>query len=82
MKKGRGKDHKWRFVKYKGNSAICAQCHCGFTYSCCREVREGNNGFKIEPAPEKLYPFCPMCGSKKKTYNDKVKSIDKFIFEL
>ena len=35
MNKGRGKDHVWQFVKYKFDTAIYAQCSCGFHYACC-----------------------------------------------
>lgn len=32
MKKGRKKDHIWRFVKYLGDAAIYAKCSCGYRY--------------------------------------------------
>ena len=74
MKKGRKKDHKWRFVKYKGNLAIYAHCSCGFEYDCSKN--ESDKGFKIVIAPEKLYNYCLICGSKKTHYEEEIKVVD------
>lgn len=79
MKKGRRKNHNWDFVRYKGDTCIYAKCKCGFTYSCCNYDKD--YVFKLVPAVEKLYPYCPICGSKKTTYNDEVKYIERFRFE-
>ena len=75
-KQGRLKDHNWSFIKYKGDTAIYARCSCGFEYACCNASAEG--GYHVTPAPEKLYPYCPYCGSKKKWYTDEVKKINKY----
>ena len=34
-----------------------------------------------EPAPEKLYNYCPICGSRKTKYDTEVKKIDAFPWE-
>ena len=68
MKKMKQKDHIWRFVKCNGDVVIYARCGCGFKYSCCENIAEV--GFKVAPAPNELYPYCPLCGSKKTKYID------------
>jgi hypothetical protein len=73
MKKGRKKDHVWKFIKYKGDMAIYAQCRCGFSYECYKQ-----NGLTFIPDPYRLYPYCPVCGSRKKRYNPEVVKVDKF----
>lgn len=70
MKKGRRKDHKWIFVKYEGDMCIYAKCKCGFIYPCDKETGIGLNR---EPAIEKLYLYCPLCGSSKKYYDEDIK---------
>ncbi len=93
MKKGRRKDHIWRFVKYLGDAAIYAKCSCGFRYRCDK----GINGSPIgrdpdanglyycpicrEPDANKLYYYCPICGSRKTRYIEKVERINKYSFE-
>lgn len=79
MKKGRKKDHIWRFVKYLGDAAIYAKCSCGFKYRCDK----GINGSPIgrEPDVNKLYYYCPICGSRKTRYIEKVERINKYSFE-
>lgn len=79
MKKGRKKDHIWRFVKYLGDAAIYAKCSCGFRYRCDK----GINGSPIsrEPDVNKLYYYCPICGSRKTRYIEKVERINKYSFE-
>lgn len=79
MKKGRRKDHNWVFVRYKGDLAIYAKCSCGFHYSCCHNKRE--MGLLMVPAPDLLYPYCPICGSRKTTYDDEVRKIDHYVWE-
>ena len=73
-RKGRSIDHLWTFIKYKHDAAIYARCSCGFVYSCCKHVDEP--GLKIVIAPEKLYPYCPWCGARKKRYDEEVKRVD------
>lgn len=79
MKKGRKKDHIWRFVKYLGDAAIYAKCSCGFRYRCDK----GINGSPIvrEPDANRLYYYCPICGSRKTRYIEKVERINKYSFE-
>ena len=79
MKKGRKKDHVWQFVRYKFDTAIYARCSCGFRYSCCKDIAE--IGLKIVPAPEKLYPYCPICGARKTKYIDDVIKLDMYPWE-
>lgn len=79
MKKGRRKDHIWRFVKYLGDAAIYAKCSCGFRYRCDK----GINGSSIgrEPDANGLYYYCQICGSRKTKYIEKVERINKYSFE-
>ena len=65
MKKGRKKDHVWKFYKYKGDMAIYAQCSCGFKYGC-------NKSFEQKYILDKLYPYCPYCGSRKTRYSKEI----------
>ena len=74
-RKGRSIDHLWTFIKYKYDVSIYAHCSCGFRYSCCKNIAE-NPGLKIVIAPEKLYPYCPWCGARKKRYDEEVKRVD------
>lgn len=68
------KKHKsWKFVKYKGDIAIYAKCKCGFSYPCYNNDPIGS--FNIVPDINQLYPFCPICGSKKKIYIEGVESL-------
>lgn len=76
MRKGRKKDHVWQFAKYKGDIGIYATCSCGFLYSCCENINEV--GVKMIPSIEKLYPYCPCCGSRKTKYTEEVKKIDRY----
>lgn len=78
MKKGRRKDHIWQFVKYKGDVAFYAKCRCGFRYPCYAST---TTPFRIKIAPDKLYPYCPLCGSRKTRYIDDVLKIDKYPWE-
>ena len=77
MNKGRRKDHIWQFVKYKGDTAYYTKCSCGFRYPCYTNI----NIFQLKPCPEKLYRYCPFCGSRKTRYIDEIKYIDKYIWE-
>lgn len=78
MKKGRRKDHLWQFVKYKGDAAFYARCSCGFYYACYKNVV---GQLSLEPDPEQLYNYCPLCGSRKIRYTETVKKIDKYSWE-
>ena len=80
MKKGRKKDHIWQFVKYKGDIAYYAKCSCGFRYSCYKE-HSAEHRLPLEIAPEKLYNYCPLCGSRKTRYIDEIEYMDKYMWE-
>ena len=80
MKKGRRKDHVWRFVKYLGDIAYYARCSCGFRYACYKEHSKEQQ-FPLEIAPEKLYNYCPICGSRKTRYIEEITKIDKYPWE-
>ena len=75
MKNGRRRDHLWQLVKYKGSVTIYAKCSCGFRYECYERI--GNEVL----IPEKLYRYCPWCGSRKTKYTATVKNIDEFPWE-
>lgn len=80
MKKGRKKDHLWRFVKYRGDIAFYAKCSCGFRYACYKK-HSVEQLFPIEPDPEKLYRYCPWCGSRKTRYINEIEYMDKYMWE-
>ncbi len=80
MKKGRGKDHVWQFVKYKIDTAIYARCSCGFHYAC--DTVNPHIPMRTEPNINGLYKYCPNCGSRKTKYTDGVKNIDKFPWDI
>ena len=82
MKKGRKKDHIWRLVKYKGDISIYAKCSCGFHYSCSKFEDPENGNLRTVINENKIYPYCPICGSRKIWYTDEVKKIDKYSFEV
>ena len=77
-RKGRNIDHTWEFVRYNGDIAYYARCKCGFRYSCNKNK---SNSISVEPAPDKLYPYCPICGARKTRYIEEVRNIDKFSWE-
>lgn len=79
MKKGRRKDHIWRFVKYLGDAAIYAKCSCGFRYRCDKGIND--SPISREPDANRLYYYCPICGSRKTRYIEKVERINKYSFE-
>jgi hypothetical protein len=35
----------------------------------------------MEPAPERLYPYCPLCGARKTRYEEEVEMIDMYPWE-
>ena len=79
-RKGRGINHGWRFGEYKGDIAIYAICpDCRFIYACDKEKYRG--GIPRVPAPEKLYPYCPLCGARKTWYEEEVEKIDMYPWE-
>jgi len=42
---------------------------------------KGGYVLSAEPAPEKLYNYCPICGSRKTKYMEDVKKIDKYSWD-
>ncbi len=78
MRVKRGKDSLWRPVKFKGDGAIYAKCKCGFYYPCCKSP---DANFKIEIDPNKMYPYCPSCGARKKRYLTEVERLDRTQWE-
>lgn len=79
MKKGRRKDHLWQFVKYKGDAAVYAKCSCGFRYGCYK--KDVLNPLIIISNPNKLYPYCPLCGARKTKYIEEIVRINKYSWE-
>lgn len=80
MKMKRGKDSLWRPIKFKGDCAIYAKCKCGFYYP-CYSTNIWLNTFKVEIDPNKMYPYCPICGARKKRYLTDVEKLDKTKWE-
>lgn len=74
-KNTRGKDPWWRIVKYQGDVAYYARCKCGFHYG-CYDVNYAEERPLVTIDTDRLYPYCPICGSKKKWYDDDVKQLD------
>ena len=66
MRTIRGKDGKWEMRKYRGEIGIYAHCKCGFQYGCSRDENPGT----LKQIIAIVYPYCPICGSHKKTYNE------------
>lgn len=76
----RGKDHNWEIVKYKGDISLYARCKCGYRYSCSSSKRNDDGTFSFEQEITKIFPYCPVCGARKKRYGGLIKE-DKFVFE-
>lgn len=83
MKNKRGTDHNWQIIKYKGDIAIYAKCKCGFYYNCSESIRNEDGSWSPiqEVKINKIYPYCPWCGVKKKTYDNEITKINKFPWE-
>lgn len=73
----RGTDHTWKLIKYKGDISIYAKCKYKYHYCC--STHESSDIFT--QIPTKFYPYCPMCGARKKWYTENVEKIDKYEFE-
>lgn len=82
-KNKRGTDHGWTIIKYKGDGALYAKCLCGFHYNCSGSKRKPDGTWSLiqEIKQEKLYPYCPNCGARKKYYSDIIIHVDKFPWE-
>ena len=71
----RGRDPVWELVKYKGDMQIYARCKCGFKHGC-------TFGKAVPTVDDiKLFPYCPICGAKKKRVTDEPRRIDKYSWE-
>ena len=77
----RGKDHNWEIVKYKGDISLYARCKCGYRYACSSSKRNDDGTFSLEQEITKIFPYCPVCGARKKTYSTDVTRLDKFSWE-
>ena len=69
------KRNLWNKIKFKGDVAIYAQCKCGYHYACSRLVKKDESWVNDE---YKFYPYCPMCGVKKRFIATEVTKIDEF----
>lgn len=77
----RGTDHSWKLVRYKGDIAIYGLCGCGYRYRCSTNKQSPDGAFSVEQEVTRLYPYCPMCGARKKRYSDSIEKINRFSFE-
>lgn len=74
----RGTDHNWKIVRYKGDIALYALCKCGFYYHCSTCVRNEDGTWGTKQQVTKIYPYCPNCGARKKTYDAEKTDIDRY----
>ena len=81
MKKGRRKDHLWRFVKYRGVIGIYARCSCGFIYPCSKTEDPDHDNLRMVIDENRMYNYCPICGARKTRYDPEIKKIDKYPWE-
>ena len=78
MRKGRGIDHTWKILRFKGDMGYYAKCKCEFIQNGITTNQPGTAIFEF--APGKLYRYCPSCGAKKKWFTD-VERVDKEMWE-
>lgn len=79
MRPKRGKDHCWQLVKYKVDLAIYAKCKCNFHYRCSIDGKTEDGSYNpFNQVPAKFYPYCPVCGARKKYYTNDITNIDKY----
>lgn len=81
MNKGRGKDHVWRFVRFRGDIGIYAKCRCGYFYHCSKIEHPDGIGIRSIIDVDKIFPYCPNCGARKTRYETEVREIDRYMFE-
>ena len=75
----RGTDHTWQLVEYNVDIAIYAKCKCKYHYRCSTEsIEEDVTRNPFHQIPTKFYPYCPMCGARKKWYTNEITKIDKY----
>ena len=79
----RGTDHNWEIVKYKGDIALYAKCRCGYHYCCSSSLKNEDGTWSMKQIVDdrKIFPYCPICGARKKTYSHDIKKFDKYSFE-
>ena len=77
----RGTDHNWEIRKYKGDICYYARCKCSFQYCCSSSVRIHDEPGGSQQIINKIYPYCPQCGARKKWYNEEPIKFDKFFWE-
>lgn len=78
----RGTDHTWQLIKFKGDSAIYARCKCKHYYNCGRPVRDDNGCLiPFRQVPTIFYPYCPICGARKKRRTVEIEKLDRYEFE-
>ena len=70
MKMKRGKDSWWRTVHYKYDLAIYVKCKCGYEYACSSNKRNKDGDLSFEQEITKLYHYRPVCGARKKWYQE------------
>ena len=75
------KKNKWKLVKYKGDISIYAKCKCGFRYACSHSKKNEDGTWSFEQIVDNLYPYCPICGSRKTKTSKNVKPMDSFSWE-
>ena len=64
---------KWQFEKFQGDRAIYALCpKCGFGH--CVSYIDFDMSIKINP--DKIYNYCPICGTKEETNHYEVNRHD------
>lgn len=81
MKGKRGTDHMWQLVRYPADIAIYAECRCGFKYACSHSKRNGDGSWSVEQEVDYLYPYCPICGARKKWQSKDIRKEDKHYHE-
>ena len=78
----RGTDHTWQLVKYNYDVAIYAKCKCGYHYCCSTDaIEEDGSRNPLHQVPTIFYPYCPVCGARKKWRTNEMKKIDKYKYE-
>ena len=79
----RGTDHTWELIQFKGDCAIYARCKCKHYYNCGRPEKDenGHSFFPFRQVPDIFYPYCPMCGARKKWHTVEIEKLDKYRYE-
>ena len=77
----RGTDHNWEIVKFNGDIALYALCKCGFRYPCSSSTQNTDGSWSPKQEVTKIYPYCPLCGARKKRYSADVVKLDRYSWE-